>query len=440
MARTISTQQEDVLFAPKYEVHKRVEVENSTGGMVNLSNLSTADWMRSLSWNWNIDQPVPELMFGIRRDDGPSTGKSLAPLDSDSTFNYDSTNGYAALVYPGRELHVYTACTTPGGPAPASSAYDFVFQGEIDEMNWESSPMTGVARSRNMSRVYDRWIKSSSYSYGNSTGVLSETVIEQILDDWTNLSTSILLTPVSPGFLVTPAYSPEKQRVLDAITANAMLPGYTLQEVWSTASTSWRIKFAEPNRDATSSEKNWTFGPDNYYDVKLMRVSREDVRNYLSGLFGPSTNRQQLIVQSTSSQDAYEEQFLEFEESINSAIATSSEMSTLLNAALGDLKEPYATHSIELPYFYPVELGDFIEFEANGVHYSTNQYLAVVGVTHVLEPTRERTTIACRGKPAGHRLQWLQYRGGGNLVFAEVLGTEITFDADAKAEIGRAHV
>src|SRR3990167_9159518 len=129
MARTISTGQEDILFAKKYEIHSRVEVENSTGGMVNLSALSSADWMRGVAGNWNIDQPVPELTFSIRRDHGQSTGESLAPLDSDSTFNFNSTAGYAALVYPGRELHVYTACSTPGGPAPASSAYDFVFQG-----------------------------------------------------------------------------------------------------------------------------------------------------------------------------------------------------------------------------------------------------------------------------------------------------------------------
>ena len=434
MARTISTGKEDILNSAKYDVHLRVEVENSTGAMVNLSALSSADWVHGARWDWSLDTPVPELTVTLRRDHGLSTGESLAPLDGDSTFNFNSTAGFAALVDVGRDLNVYTAVTTPGAAAPATSEYEHVFQGEIDEAAWQDTPMQIIARSKNMGRMNDRWIESSTYVYGTSSGTLIATVIEQILDDWTDLSTTILLS-TTPSFLIAPQYTPEKQPVLQAITTLAQLIGFNLHEVWSTASTSWRIKFSEPRRAATSSQKDWTFGANDYYGVRQMSVSRADVRNKISVLYGGSTSRAQVIAQSTSSQDQYGVRFMEFEEAINSAINTSSEASVLAEAALDDLEQPPAKHEIEVPYWYPGELGDYYEFEGNGIHYSTNQYLAAYGITQEVSRDRHRTSVRVQGRPAGHRLQWLNYRSGGNLVFAEVLSVAVTFNVNGQAVV-----
>ena len=433
--RTLSTQASDILESKKFAVHLRVEVENSTGGFVNLSNLSTADWVKGARWDWSLDQPVAELTVQLRRDHGRSTGQSLSPLDADSTFNYNSTSGFSALVKPGRELNVYTAETTVGGPAPASSAMDWVFQGEIDDVAWPNSPIDVVARSKNMGRLFDRWIMSSTYAYGNSSGVAIETVMEQILANWTDLSTTVLWTPVSPGFLIAPAYKPDKQSVLDAITTLSQLIGWNVLEAYSTASSGWRLKFSEPTRTVTSSGKVWTFGADQYFAVNDMAMSRRDVRNYIPVLYGGSTSRTSLIVQSTSSQDEYGLRYMEFEESINSPIATSSEAYNLGFAAVTDLKEPPATHEIELPYWWPGELNDFYEFTPNGIHYSSAQYLACYGITHDLRGGTGRTLVRTRGRPAGHYLQWLNYRSGGNLVFAEVLGVEISHNLDGVAVV-----
>ena len=433
--RTINTSQEDLLQSPKYQVWARVEIEDSTGGLINLSALSSADWVQALRWDLDLDTPVMQLTAELARDRGPSTGQSLSPLDSDSTFNVNSTAGFASLIYPGRDFNAYTRVTAAGATQPASSAMDWVFQGELDEVAWENSPMQLVARSKNMAMLMDRWIESTEKSYGSAAGVAIETVIESVITDHTTLAAGILLTTASPSFLIAPAYHQEKMRVLDAVTALTQLIGWNIQEVWSTASTSWRLKFSEPRRTATSSQKDWTFGSSAYYGVKAMSVSREDVRNKVNVVFWGSSGSTFVLVQSTSSQDKYGLRWMEFEEARNSAIDTSSEANTLGQSALDDLKEPPAMHAIELPYWYPGELGDYYEFLPNGIHYATAQYLASYGISHEISMKRQRTQVRVRGQPAGHYLQWLQYRHGGNLVFAEVLGTEITFDADAKAVV-----
>lgn len=419
MARTVSTAQQDVLNSTKYEVHLRVEIENSTGGMVNLSGLSSFCWPESAAWSWTLDQPVPSLTVKLARDRGRSSGESLAPLDEGSTFNYNSTNGFASLVYPGRAINVYTAVSTPGGPALSSSQMDFVFQGELDEVNWEQSPMQLRGRSRNMARLADRWIESSSYVYGSATGDPIETVISNILSDWTDLSTSILQTSSSPGFAISPAYTPEKQPVLDAVTTLAQLVGWNLQEVWSSSAAEWKIKFSRPNRTASSSQASWTFGPQHYYDVRRMSVSRYDVRNRIPVIFGLSSARQKIILESTDSQDKYGIQFMEFEEAPNSAIGTSSEAFDLGNGALQDLKEPPAEHEIEVPYWFIGELGDFIEFEPNGVHYSEYQYFGMYSISHEVATNRHRSAVQVRGAPAAYSRTWLTFPGFGTILFNE---------------------
>lgn len=427
--RTLSTSKEDILTSTKYDVHLRVEVEDSTGGMVDYSA-----WVRSARWDWDLDQPVPQLTVSLRRDDGPSTGESLAPLDAESTWNQNSTGGFGAGVYPGRDIDLYTAATTVGA-APATSEYDWVFRGELDEVLWERSPMQLVARSKNMSALADRWVTSSTYLYGSSSGDLLHTVIEQVLADWTDLSTDVLLVPTTPAFVVSPAYSPDKQPVLQAVQTLAQLIGWNLNEVWSTDSTSWRIQFSEPNRTATSSESVWSFGPQHYHDVRRMSVSRADVRNQVSVIYGPSTDRSQILAEDTDSQDDYGVQWMEFEEGTNSAIDSSSEANDLATAALNDLKEPPAYQEIELPYWYPGELGDYYEFLGNGIHYSTDQYLAAYGISHELSTARTRTNVRVRGQPAAYSLAWPDYPGGGNHRLPEIAGIEVTVDADANVVV-----
>ena len=132
--RSISTAEEDLLAGPQYRVHTRLEVEDSTGAFVDIGTLGGANWFESAVWDWDIDTPVPEMRLKVRRDQGPSTGESLAPLDEDSTFNRDASTAFAPLIDVGREFKFFTATVAAGSAAPATSELDLVFQGEIDEV------------------------------------------------------------------------------------------------------------------------------------------------------------------------------------------------------------------------------------------------------------------------------------------------------------------
>lgn len=406
--RTVSTAQEDVLKSAAYDVYLRVEVEDDNGTFANLSDLP-GDWVEGAQWGSNIDQPVPEVRVQLRRDQ--SSSESLVPLAEESSFNVAAgSTAYAPLLDAGRELKVYTATAAAGAAPPASSAMQLMAHAEIDEVGWAKSPMELVGRSKIMSQLADQWVREERV-YGSVTGVAIETVIQSILDDWTDGSIT-LWVPSSPGFNIL-KYNQQKMSVLDAITALVQLIGWDCREVYNSTSDALELKLYQPNRAASTGDAVWTFGSSEYYDVGNLNISRADVRNAASILF-PTTagTRSSILVEDTVSQDKYGYRWMEVQEGDDSSITSSSEAYVMGSGMISDLADPQADQQIELPYFWPVELQDYQEYLANNVHYSTDECWAVYGLTHTLSLNKSRTQIQVRGKPAGQYLSWLTRQGG----------------------------
>jgi hypothetical protein len=409
--RTVSTAQEDVLTAATYDVKLRVEVENSTGTFVNLSALGGADWVESVDWAYNLDQPVPEIRIGIRRD---ITGTdSLAPLAEDSSFNIEgASTAYAALLDAGRELKVYTATVARGAAAPASGALDFMAHAEIDEVQWGKSPIQVIARSKIMSQLADRWIEAETV-YGDDAGVAIETVMQSIIDDWTDGTITLWDGGSPPSFNIL-SYRQQKMSVLSALTQLVQLIGWDVREVWDDGTSAFRLKLYEPDRAASTGDKVWTFDASQYYDVNRIDISRADVRNVVSVLYtsSGSTGFSTVTAQDAASITRFGRRWMEIQEGGESSINSSSEANALATAALNDLKDPLADQEIVHPYFWPVELQDYQEYLANDVHYSTDQFWAIYGLRHTLTARETRTRMMVRGKPAGQYLNWGSLGGG----------------------------
>lgn len=423
--RTLSSSQQALLESAAYEIHARLEVEDSTGGF----GVIDGSWLESMRWSWDIDQPVGQMLIDIRRDDGQSTGKSFAPLDEESTFNVNSTAGYAPLLDAGREIRVYTAVRELGSAAPNTSEYDYVFNGEIDRVAWPQSPLQITARSKLLASANDRWIETTTV-YGASSGDAVENVIQDLLDDWTDLGTTLLVSS-SPGFVVT-KYEQQQQSVLQAMTVLSQLIGWDIREVYDEASSAWRLEFSEPNRTATSSDISYTFDASLYRDVRQMEIDRLDVRNYISVLYGPASSRGEVTADSTDSIAKYGRRWAQVQEADDSPISTSSEAQTLADAMLSDLKDPIAEQEIELPYWWPAEIGDYYGFLGNDIHYSTDQYFAVTSIRHDLRKDQQRTSIRVRGKPAGQYLRWRNYETLSPENLPEITNISISIGVDSE--------
>ena len=229
--------------------------------------------------------------------------------------------------------------------------------------------------------------------------------MQDILTEWTSLT---LYTPVSPSFLVT-TYRQQKSSVMDALQQLAALIGWVVRPKWDDGTSAFRLTFHEPERSASVAA--WTWAVNRYEKVPDFSLSRLHIRNALSLRYTNATNvRSQVTAEDATSITDYDRQFMEIEESEDSPIDTAAEAQAMIDAALLDLKDPIASQELKTFCFWPIQLDDYYQFNANDVHYTANQLFGVTGFRHEFGGGQVDTFIRTRGKPAGFISPWIQRR------------------------------
>lgn len=392
-----------ILAATTRLITQRVKVKNGSGTFIDLSS-----YAESVRIEQDIDQPIAGCTVEFRRDSG--TTLSLAPLRTDSTLNrLDNGVDYSPQLDLNRVITVEEA-TTPIGTAPVAADYKLLFHGTIDTVNFERSPVVCSCRDLGAPLV-DRWIEAVAI-YGSDVGVALETVMQQILDAIFGGGFVPLYTPVSPSYVVAPAYIQQKQSMMDAQYALAQLPGWDVRYRWDDGTSSFRFTLAQPPRAKTVPD--YTFGPSAYFDVTRLELDLTNVKNVITVSYYDTAfnGRLEVTVSDTTSIDKYGRRYFYIQEPDGSPISTNAEATTMANAALSDLKEPKAEFEIDAPFFWPGDLWDLYRFPTNSVHFNSNQDWAVVSISHYLSAKKHRTILRVRGQPAGGYTSWI-YREQG---------------------------
>tara|TARA_R100000995_G_C3484156_1_gene126071 strand:- start:413 stop:4411 length:3999 start_codon:yes stop_codon:yes gene_type:complete len=172
-----------------------------------------------------------------------------------------------------------------------------------------------------------------------------------------------------------------------------------------------------PKRDRVTSNVDFTFSPSVYYDITSASVSQARIRNnvrvhyserYFTGNEIETHNENFVDVSDTDSIAKYGKRSVRIGGTGGSLglINSLEEARRLGKALIADLKDPEMIQEIEVPFFWPVENGDYYKFEANSDHYDTDQFLAVYGFRHLINEDSATTEMTCRGKPAGYLNRW----------------------------------
>jgi hypothetical protein len=409
------------LNATAYRVSARVWVKDALGVFKDLSTLAGADWLMDVSWDDNLDQAVSQATVVLWR--GSST-QSLAPLKKQSVLNQDAQGVFRPLLDMGREIKVEVA-TSAAGASPLSTDWQLVFHGDVDEVDWGKGEARVSLVARDLGgRLLDAFIEEErtyrpeDLAGAGATAVPVQTVMQRILDD--NLgagAVTLLVPPPGPGWNVG-AYKQEKDSVLEALRKLAQQFGWDVRYRWDAASSSFRLKLFGPNRarvvDATHAA-DWTFTPSRYLDVTQLRLSRAGIRNYVRVKYvdksgGALAGQVSTVdVWDSDSMAKYGRRFFELQEDTEtSAIDTNAEATALAQAVLSDLADPKAEQEVEMHLFWPVELGDYYTFTANGEHYDEDQVGAVVAFKHHVSREQQRSTLTTRGRAAGAYRDWLR--------------------------------
>ena len=386
--RTATAGEQAVLSGMQSSQYLKVEVKDAGGSWVDYELRSGVDWTDRARIFKDVNQRVAGFELALARE---ADGNSLAPL-----INSD--------IAPGRAVRISGARVAVGA-TPGASDYKTLLLGEVDRWDAAADPLVLTGRD-DMGHLVDRWVETET-EYGTDAGRAIESVMGDILTDWTD-GRFTLYTPTSPGFLVT-RYLQQEESVLSALQTLADLIGWAIDYRWDDSTSAFRLTFYEPDRTPAATE--WTFGPDDYYDVEELAVDRDEVRNVVEVRYTDSATDARTSYTSTvaASVTKYGRRWMLIQEPDDSPIDSDAEAQTLADAAASDLSEPVAQQRIPVDLFWPVQLGDFYGFTANDVHYDVDQEFAVTGFEHVFADGVAGTRITTRGTGAvAHTRGWFK--------------------------------
>ena len=405
--RTISTDQEQALQSADQAVFQRVEIKDSGGAWIDWSDYQGHDWILAWQYRESIDQPVVAIELTMIRE---HELLRASPLVEDSKLN-QITGSYQPIIDVGRDIKISTALVAIG-EAPLSGDYELMFEGKIDELDFGGLDGTMKVRARDQGAILQDTFIEDQGTYSSGTGTAVETIMQQILND--NLaSPPTLYVPTSPSWAIK-QYIQQKEPILTALRNLAAQIGWDVRYRWDTGTSTFRLTLYEPDRTATVAQR--TFTASDYLDISASTISRKGIRNVVRVVFTDSSDG---MARKTSEQsDAtsiakYGRRFMELGEASSSMIDTNAEAIIMSQAILKDLKDPDVTHTIKVPYYWPIMLGDLYQFEQDqGLIFDQAIKLAVVGYDHKYEQGSASTTMSVRGLPSAGYRRWLHVAAG----------------------------
>lgn len=406
--RAIDTQLDTILDSPRRFAHVRVNIEDSEGNLIDITNFHGWDWLVSVDWGSDIDSMASDANITLNR---AIFQDSMAPLMKASRINLDSGMSYARFLDLNRTVRI----AVKYGADETSAVTDFMllFVGRIDSIDWGTAEIQIKCRDL-YGALQDTWIESEVAYSDKTVGEPVEDAMQDILDD--NMSSApTLYVPSTPGWQVL-LFKSTKQSIADQLELLTNQIGWVARYKWDQATTQFRLTFYEPDR--TKSAVDRTFNQQDYYTMENCSVDVTMIRNAITVTYPDSSDLKKngnpkqhtLTVDDATSIGLYSRRWMSVTEDGSSIIDTSAEATVFANAMLADLKTPKINNSVTMPFFAPVELEDLYKFTANDVHSSIDLTFAVVGFRHSARGAEFRTQISLREDTvAGKHLGWFPY-------------------------------
>lgn len=403
--RAATTQESNLAELGDYAVCVKLEVDRSgSGDYQDLTDFSGYNWVKSVQYSENIDDPVAALNVMLASEIGDF---KLSPFAENSLLNQFS-GGYTPALSLGRHIKLYTA-TMPHMMSPTSGDWRLVFDGYLDEVDPVSSDDEITVRARNLGAVVQDLFIETTQVYGADSSPFEavEDVMQDILDDNLGVGVVTLYTPSSPSWNIM-RYAQQREPVLNALRALAAQIGWDVRYKWRSGTSQFELTFVDIDRTKSTPDKTYAPGQVLGYQQMVMRLA--DVRNAVRVVYTPlsTQDRTSVLVTDSTSIANYGRRYFEAAEASSSNVDTSTEANLMANAILADLKDPSVNSSVVVPYSYEIELGDLLRFEADNRHFDSDLDAAVVAYQHTIGQGIAKTTLQLRGKPAGKFLGWLR--------------------------------
>ncbi len=244
--RALTDAQALALSLADRSTHVRVKIDRGSSDWIDLSQFCGYDWIHSVDYGGSEDNPVQVATVKLFKK---AYDLNLAPLLDGSKLNQ-----VAAVVDIGNSLIVEIAVLGMD-QQPVEADWVEVHRGEIDDINWSSSPITIKSRDQG-GTVVDTFMESSEV-YGAATGRAMEDVLQDILTE--HMPSAVTLysengsggTPFnpsdSPGFNIL-QYQQDQEGVMSALRRICQLIGADVGYKWHANTSAFQLVFQQPGR------------------------------------------------------------------------------------------------------------------------------------------------------------------------------------------------
>lgn len=406
MRQDISAPDLAIIMGQFFKSDPLVEIENVDGTWIDVSSRLVAAEITD-----DVDFKTVSVVLTFSRDSGDANTASLSPLMSESTLNVDDSDVYAPLITAGRRFRFKVACVAIASSFGGATYYEMV-TGRIDKPSFSSNQMTVEAR--DLGGLLIDSIATVDTRYGTEDEpVPAADAAQQYLDD--NIGADApTLVDISGTDYVTTKFIQVNVPVMEGLGHLATKAGGLVIRYKYDEDGVAQLTMFDPLR--SNDEPAVTLTPSRYIEIPQAAIDATNVRNIIRGEYlDPVTGELARITPDPSDTDsiaAFGPRFMQLGAEVFEGL-TGNEVLTVLQSALADLALPKFDHEVTRLGFWPVEIGDVIEWAPNGTTYDETQTLAVVGYTHRFERGTFRTTFRCRGTPAGAYLDWIRRQGTG---------------------------
>lgn len=468
MRTLVGTERTDISASAGHWVFAYLEVTDDTGTLYNLGALSVGasilDFFNTATLSENIDSNTLSFSATMKREIGTA---SLSPLRTDSAVNESGvTPGtYSPKLDLHREWRIMVA-VVPRGTTPALPAgYTELAKGVVDKITIDGLQDTIQVAGRGLEAdLLDAFVVTNRTYSG-----AMETVIQTALNDQMGSGVVSLYTPVSPSFVVNDTIG--DINLMPALSDIAALTGWSLRYRYDASDVN---RFTLFNPPRTNTTPDWTIDSTEYEDL-TGEIDLSNVRNYIKVRFADATAGLTTVVApgaeigtvSCTSQTAtfatdqsatlangaiivvddvgyvvsafdgsmtctlvgapnfsgkvwytsasitkYGLRTMVVDLATGSQITDAVAAGKLADAVLSDLQDPLLVQTLKAPGLWFVQLHDYVQTSANGVHYNDDQFGGVTEYSHEFADGMLTTTVHLAGKPKGRYTTWKSLGSG----------------------------
>ena len=429
--RTVSSAQTKILNSQSRKTW--IDVQVYVGSVwVSMASLFGFNFIQSLTWSDQIDDAGPVGTVTLWRN---IYYYNLSPLVVNSKINLT----LGVLTNVNTPIKIFVA-PMPQGTTPQNTDYVEVFYGRIYQTDWSDYSFT-IQIQDWCGQLQSTWLENSLFQFKEpNPAEPSQTTMQRVLDAVNALpgvnlvlanlysingygapgaSTNFLTgsSPDDPGWALLNTATQTSNTCMATYTAldniNQQI-GWVLRQKWNNNVNAWVLTWFDPLRSNTTS--TWTFNQSTWLAVNTCGLHLGDIRNVISIIYTPVLSgtlpTQYYSSGTTLPEDSvsvakYGRQFMQIGQESTGNITADSDAGNLAANCLSDLSQQLADFEIDTPLFWPVELNDIYTFTANGIHFDSDQTLAVVGYSHSIDPNGiGKTTLTMRGKPTSGVQRW----------------------------------